>query len=40
MKVEKKHVVHVVLVGDRIAAFKANGVEDPIEYIDNSVKKL
>ena len=25
---------------DRINAFKANGVEDPIDYIDNSVKKL
>lgn len=25
---------------DRIAAFRANGVEDPIEYIDNSVKEL
>lgn len=25
---------------DRINAFKLNGVEDPIEYVDNTVKKL
>jgi 7-cyano-7-deazaguanine synthase len=25
---------------DRINAFKLNGVEDPIEYVDNNVKKL
>ena len=25
---------------DRINAFKANGMEDPIEYFDNNVKKL
>ena len=25
---------------DRINAFKANGIEDPIEYFDNNVKKL
>ena len=40
MKVEKKLAQHVGTCIDRLNAFKANGIEDPIEYINNDVKKL
>lgn len=40
MKVEKKPAEYVGTCRDRINAFKLNGIEDPIEYEDNNVKKL